>query len=85
MDSSLSFLHVYVNCVCFSLIIRMKGQRVTCDLYDISTQVKVTEDVPHGASVRVHVMMSPWIVLIKVQNEGQKLPESTLVEHAHQI
>lgn len=74
-----------MNSTRFLLIIAVKSQRVTCDLDDISTQVKVPEDLPHGGSVRVHVVMTSWIVRIKVQDEGQKLPESALVKHAHQI
>lgn len=63
----------------------MKGESVTCELHNIITQVKVTKHVPHGGSARVHVVMRPRIILLKIQDEGHELTEPALVKHPHQI
>ncbi len=70
---------------CRSLVVDVKGQSVTCDLHHIGSQVEVAKHVPHGGSVRVHVVIRPRIVLLEVQDEGHELTEAPLVEHPHQI
>ncbi len=68
-----------------SLVVDVKGQSVTCDLYHVVSKVEVAKHGPHGGSVRVHVVMRSWIVLLEVQDEGHELTEPPLVEHPHQI
>lgn len=54
-------------------------------LHYVQSQIEMTEHVPHGGPVRVHVLVSAGVMLVKVQDEEEQLPESPLIKHAHQI
>lgn len=54
-------------------------------LHYVQSQIEMAEDIPHGGSVRVHVLVSARVMFIKVQDEEQQLPKPSLIKHAHQI
>lgn len=58
---------------------------MTCELYDILSQVEVTEQLPGGGFVGVYVLVGAGVSCVKVQSEVQQLLEPPLVKHAHQI
>lgn len=58
---------------------------MTRELHDIQPKVEARQKVSRGGFVGIHVLVGPRIPLIKVLDEKQQLPESSLVKHSQQI
>lgn len=71
-----------LKCV-YLLIIAVEGQCMSYKLHYVQSQIEMAEDVSHGGPVRVHVLVSAGIVLVKIQDEKQQFPEPSLIKHAH--
>lgn len=51
---------------------------------DLLAQTKLLENSPHGRLVGVDPFLGFWIVLIKVGNEDEELPEAPFFKQPHQ-